>query len=348
MKLYLRSRLCIPILGYNRGIIYDLNRFDYYFIPTEIHEIIETDDVIHSQLLDENWKEFLVEKEIIFEIENADEREMFPSVSKKYEVPNKLTSIIMHDNVTNENLDCFRTLHILNIAVIVEKFNLQKTAELLRKIMELEVDSVYLYLTEPNRVFHRNNFSPMNGISQLHNVYLLNDSVLADKNNEKYSPINVISLPYSLEMYASASFPEKMQINYNHFFESYNYHNYYNQKVYIDKFGNMKNGINCEQIFGNINEMTERDFLEIIDSEEFQKFWTINKKKTLVCQDCEFRYICTDCRAYTEKTSTNNERLDVSKPLKCGYNPYTVEWEEWSTNPLKQKTIDFYGLREIL
>src|SRR5690606_17805711 len=116
---------------------------------------------------------------------------------------NKLTSIIMHDNVTNENLDCFRTLHILNIAVIVEKFNLQKTAELLRKIMELEVDSVYLYLTEPNRVFHRNNFSPMNGISQLHNVYLLNGSVLADKNNEKYSPINVISLPYSLEMYAS-------------------------------------------------------------------------------------------------------------------------------------------------
>jgi hypothetical protein len=37
-----------------------------------------------------------------------------------------------------------------------------------------------------------------------------------------------------------------------------------------------------------------------------------------------------------------------SKPLKCGYNPYTCEWEEWSTNPLKQKAIDYYGMREVL
>jgi len=38
----------------------------------------------------------------------------------------------------------------------------------------------------------------------------------------------------------------------------------------------------------------------------------------------------------------------LSKPLKCGYSPYTNEWEEWSTNPLKQKAIDFYDMREII
>lgn len=37
-----------------------------------------------------------------------------------------------------------------------------------------------------------------------------------------------------------------------------------------------------------------------------------------------------------------------AKPLKCGYNPYTCEWEEWSTNPLKQQAIDYYGMREVL
>jgi len=26
----------------------------------------------------------------------------------------------------------------------------------------------------------------------------------------------------------------------------------------------------------------------------------------------------------------------------------TCEWEEWSTNPLKQKGIDFYGMRELV
>lgn len=37
----------------------------------------------------------------------------------------------------------------------------------------------------------------------------------------------------------------------------------------------------------------------------------------------------------------------MSKPLKCGYNPYTSEWAEWSTNPLKRKAINFYGMKEI-
>jgi hypothetical protein len=30
------------------------------------------------------------------------------------------------------------------------------------------------------------------------------------------------------------------------------------------------------------------------------------------------------------------------------HNPYTGEWSEWSTNPLKQKAIDFYGMREMI
>ena len=38
----------------------------------------------------------------------------------------------------------------------------------------------------------------------------------------------------------------------------------------------------------------------------------------------------------------------LSKPLKCGYNPYTCEWEEWSTNPLKQKAIEYYGMQDLV
>lgn len=36
------------------------------------------------------------------------------------------------------------------------------------------------------------------------------------------------------------------------------------------------------------------------------------------------------------------------KPLKCGYNPYTGEWSEWSTNPLKQKAITHYGMEDLV
>lgn len=66
---------------------------------------------------------------------------------------------------------------------------------------------------------------------------------------------------------------------------------------------------------------------------------TKTQLKGTVCQDCEFRHICTDCRACLD------EPEDIySKPLKCGYNPYTAEWQDWSSNPLKEKTIQYYRL----
>ena len=94
------------------------------------------------------------------------------------------------------------------------------------------------------------------------------------------------------------------------------------------------------QSFGNIKDTTLQ---EALDHPDFKKYWNVTKDQISVCKDCEFRYICTDCRGYIE----NPEDM-YSKPLKCGYNPYTCEWEEWSTNPLKQKAIDYYGMREVL
>ena len=39
-------------------------------------------------------------------------------------------------------------------------------------------------------------------------------------------------------------------------------------------------------------------------------------------KDCEFRYICTDCRVFIQEDANI-----LSKPLKCNYNPYTALWE---------------------
>lgn len=77
----------------------------------------------------------------------------------------------------------------------------------------------------------------------------------------------------------------------------------------------------------------------VVSSKEFQRLWNVKKDDVKVCQDCEYRYVCTDCRAFIE----NPEDLH-SKPLKCGYNPYTNEWEEWSKHPQKQNAIQFYQL----
>lgn len=89
-----------------------------------------------------------------------------------------------------------------------------------------------------------------------------------------------------------------------------------------------------QQSFGNIANISLAD---VVSTPDFRKYWDINKDEINNCRDCEFRYICTDCRAYL-----SNPDDDYSQPLKCGYNPENCEWDDWASNPLKQKAIQYY------
>lgn len=71
---------------------------------------------------------------------------------------------------------------------------------------------------------------------------------------------------------------------------------------------------NLDKIFGNINENTIKS---IIDDTDFCKLWEVNKDKVEICKDCEYRYMCMDCRfLITDRTNI------LSKPSFCNYNPY--------------------------
>jgi len=132
----------------------------------------------------------------------------------------------------------------------------------------------------------------------------------------------------------------KFSINIKTFTEGQNCNSCLNKKISIDTNGNIKNCPSMPQSFGNIKDTTLE---EALNHKDFKKYWNITKDLIDVCKDCEFRHVCTDCRAYIEKPN------DIySKPLKCGYNPYTNEWSEWSTNPLKQKAIEYYGMQELV
>lgn len=124
--------------------------------------------------------------------------------------------------------------------------------------------------------------------------------------------------------------------NHNHYNEANFYNSCLNRKLGIDSFGSIKNCPSMAESFGNVQNS---NILKIVNSKKFQKKWHITKDNVTICKDCEYRYVCTDCRAYIE-----NPKDIYSKPLKCGYNPYTGVWEEWSKNPLKQKAIEYYKM----
>jgi SPASM domain peptide maturase of grasp-with-spasm system len=125
-----------------------------------------------------------------------------------------------------------------------------------------------------------------------------------------------------------------------HFTESQNHNTCLNRKITVDGEGNIKNCPSMLESFGNIKDTTLQ---EALDKPNFKKYWNITKNQIEVCKDCEFRHICTDCRAYIEDSENQ-----YSKPLKCGYNPYNNVWEEWSSNPLKQKAIEYYDMQGLV
>lgn len=59
---------------------------------------------------------------------------------------------------------------------------------------------------------------------------------------------------------------------------------------------------------------------QIVASSAFQAPWRLRKDEMEVCKGCEFRYVCTDCRAYLSSD------LSLEKPKGCGYDPLTGVW----------------------
>lgn len=104
----------------------------------------------------------------------------------------------------------------------------------------------------------------------------------------------------------------------NTFIEAQKFNTCLNKKISVDAEGEIRNCPSLVKSFGNIKSESLK---EIVLQESFRTLWHINKDQIEICKDCEFRYICTDCRAYL------SDKDDIlSKPEKCNYDPYTAQW----------------------
>lgn len=62
---------------------------------------------------------------------------------------------------------------------------------------------------------------------------------------------------------------------------------------------------------------------EILEEYLQKELWSISRDSIEICGDCEYRYVCKDCRPIAIKTENLYERGDM-----CKYNPYERRWEE--------------------
>lgn len=345
--------------GFCRILIADLQRNVSELYPLEFLGVIDEfksksiDEVLSlydddSKEIIEEYLQILLDQEYGF-VTYKDWDNNFPQLSLEYNNPSVISNCFF-EFTSIQNLkkiyDSVENLQISQLVIFSDKnLSLDDLLNIdgafARSVLQgIEVYSPYHNLIDMEFITTLNNKS-----ERIHSLWFYNCSEIPfkikrdyrfdlqfSKNEVKTSCCGVVKLNY-------------FNTNLTKVSEAVNHNSCLHKKIAIDKFGNIKNCPNMNMTFGNIHKNT---IDEAISHNEFQKYWNLTKDEIEVCKDCEFRYICTDCRAYTERTHSNEQGLDISKPLKCGYNPYKGEWEEWSTNPLKQKAIKYYGMQGLV
>src|SRR5690554_1929968 len=350
---------CLITQGINRSIICDVQRNRFFLIPNSMVNLFDSKKIIRFSDLISNedsatveilleYKTFLENNNLVFSIKQS-EIELFPEISLDFNFPSHISNILI--DIKNIELDWTKIiseLNNLNCLHIQLRFykiiNKDELYNILQNFSNSLIHSIDIILEYQDALF--NNLSTLNNlINEFPKVRTItfynapqNEIIINPKDG--LGGIRIIKEIINNELACGLVAPDFFTINIPHYTESLHHNTCLNRKIAIDVDGNIKNCPSMKENFGNIRDTT---LVEAINKPGFKKYWNIKKDEITKCKDCEFRHVCTDCRAYID----NPEDM-YSAPLKCGYNPYTCEWEEWSTNPLKQKAIDYYGMKEIL
>lgn len=322
---------CIPVKGYNKAVICDLQRNIIQPIPMPLYEILVDDknsDAFSAEDIAIKYGE--KEKQLIDEYLTFLYHNQFGYTSEK---PLSAIRLDLNDYVESR---C-----ITNAIVDFDKNSTHTLNQIIPQLDELHCFALeirYFYSVSSEvliEVLNSTNSSMLNSLEILVEYsedYKL-DSVMKIK--ETYPVIKKITISNSHEDVVYNS--DELSIIYttekivdesccgvtNEFYciaethlfiESVHFNSCLNKKISVDKNGLIKNCPSMSFNFGHISTTKLKDALE---NNDFRKVWKINKDKIEVCSDCELRYVCQDCRAYIE--DKNNM---YSKPIKCNYDPY--------------------------
>ncbi len=76
-------------------------------------------------------------------------------------------------------------------------------------------------------------------------------------------------------------------------------------------------------VVGNVRESLLKD---VVTGQKLEVIWKSTKDNVLVCKDCEYRYVCFDCRPLAEGVNRGRGKYLTAPYPRCTYNPYTGEW----------------------
>ncbi len=330
---------CIPVRGARRSLLCDLQTGRMKLIPNSLFDLLtrykgQTAEAIktaHDHQFDEDIDEYYA-----FLTANgwgfwSEEPEAFPEIELDYDIPELISHAVIdtdaqseHDYVAMidqlEDLGCkhiefrffdpapLRTLE--SLAGTTEGRRLQGI-EILTPYTQEVADSEFM--SEWCRRFPRIVRLALTGAPAFHMHH-------TSPNTKRMGLL--VYHPAVIDSHHCCGVVDKMYftVSVEAFTEAMHYNSCLNRKISVDARGDIRN---CPSMDTGYGRFGETSFQEAMHQPGFQDIWAVTKDQVEICRDCEFRYVCTDCRAFTQDGDA-----PYRKPARCGYDPYTATWRQ--------------------
>lgn len=331
---------CVPVKGARRSTICDLHRHNLFFIPNDLYDIlIDHRDMTFQELseyfgeesretLDAYFK-YLMDNELGFW---TDEPERFPDINFEYDAPAIITNSIIDADANSDHdwkaiFEQLEELGCQDLQIrfydVVHREELERIMELLERRAIKSVDVIIRYHPSYRKKYLMKLTERFFRIKTMTLHTAPRDEVyrmLGGKDRNGMGNIIFVTQKIDSNTHCGAISPMYFTFsNMRLFSEAKNFNSCLNRKVGIDVDGAIKNCPSLPKSYGNIKDTSIHSAVTNI---HFQELWQVNKDQIDICKTCEFRYVCTDCRAFIDDSEDK-----YSKPSKCSYNPYTTKWE---------------------
>jgi SPASM domain peptide maturase of grasp-with-spasm system len=333
-NIFLLYANCIPVRGSRRSSICDLQNRRIKLIPNDLFNILTKFKGLPAPEIKRNFAP--QSGKIIDEYFNAlveegygdwfKDPELFPEIDLSWRRPETVTNAII--DVTNRSnhgyQDIFSQLEELGCQAVQVRAYDPLSFEQLETIL-LAAESGRLRHLELIIGFHTelttDSLIEFCLRHQVVSCVVVHSSPHRSKIMAGLLPIPIVFDTYSVTPdscgeVSSGYFSPCLQ----HFTEALQFNTCLNRKISVAADGEIRHCPSMKDSLGNIRHTS---LASAVNDPRLVQMSRITKDQVEVCRDCEFRYVCTDCRAYTLETGNH-----YSKPAKCAYDPYTATWKE--------------------
>lgn len=328
---------CLITRGPLRSVLVDTQRNSYELVPNALVDLLEelgqepAGRVLarypqERETIGE-YLEFLLEKEFIF-FAGAEEKEMFPPLPVQWDFPGQISNAIL-----DLGADGLLLPHLPRLAGELEALGCRHLQ--LRCFASFGVEQIKKQLLDPfneTRVQSIELIIPLAGNTKEEIIGLMEgEPRLITVTVYGCTEDDFLILPFdpqrralfTRQVFSSHSHcgqvgPLHFTYHLQHHMEGQFFNTCLNRKISVGTDGLIRNCPSLPDAYGHISET---GLAAALTAEGFRQRWSITKSQVETCAICEFRNICTDCRAFLQ-----NPGDLLSKPAKCSYDPYSCSW----------------------